>query len=188
MSRPRSRLLIAAMYIGLMVLLLICGLHMVQSRRAAARAAENLATCRQLAEQIDLLKAVPTHASLERQSLQALSLRIEQAAQIAGIAESAIVRISPQAGRRVKDSAHIEQPTTVQFRQISLKQLVGFLVELSASQSGLQATSVRLTAPRTPPADQQGETWSVEVVLTQLIFSPEYAARPSQVSPREVSG
>jgi hypothetical protein len=42
----------------------------------------------------------------------------------------------------------------------------------------LTATSLRVTAPRNPPEPATTETWSVEVVLTHLVFSPEYA--PSQ--------
>jgi len=178
-NRSRRYLSVVVMYTGLLVLLAVCGLRLHRSRVTADAAVGNLESCMRLASQIGVLRAAPMHASLQRQSSQDLALQIDRAAQIAQIAGSAIVRINPQASRRVEDSAILEQPTCVEIRQISLEQLVKFLGELSSSESGLQATSIRLTAPRASAGDQQCETWSVEVVLTHLIFSPEYATRPS---------
>ena len=136
---------------GLLGLLAFSGLRLYRNRRAAEVAAENLTVCRQLARQIERLNSTPTRASLHRRSSGDLALKIQQAAQIAKIPESAIVRIDPQANRRMGETPYVQQPTRLEIRQISFDGLVRFLAEVSSSESGLQATSVRLTAPRTPP-------------------------------------
>jgi hypothetical protein len=163
------------LYCGLVVLLVFSGLRLRHSRSAAYASAENLRSCRQLAEQIETLKAAPAQASLERRTLQDLSRKVEQAAQIAEIPGSAIVSISPQAGRRMGASALMAHPTSIQFRDTPLRQLVRFLIELAADESGLDATSLRLKAPRNAPPAEAEERWTVELVLTYLVFSPEYA-------------
>ena len=167
--------LTALFYGGLVALLVVSGLRLAHSRTAAFASRGNLEDCQHLAEQIDTLKTAPAQASLQQRTQKDLAQKIEQAAQIAEIPGSAILSISPQAGRRLGTSSLSAQPTNVHLREIPLKQLVRFLVELSADESGLQATSLRLTAPRTAPGNEAQERWSVELVLTYLVFSPEYA-------------
>jgi len=99
---------------------------------------------------------------------------VEQAAQIAEIPGSAIMSISPQAGRRMGNSDLMAHPTSIQLRDTPLKQLVRFLIELAADESGLEATSLRLRAPRNVPPAEAEERWSVELVLTYLVFSAQY--------------
>ena len=104
MRKRRFGWLIAPFYSGLVVLLILSGLHFFSSCRAARASAQNLESCRQLADQIVTLRSAPAQASLERRTLQDLSRKIEQAAQIAEIPSSAIVSISPQPGRRMGTS------------------------------------------------------------------------------------
>jgi len=183
----QSGWLIVACYGGLAALLAASGFRLVHNRSAAYAAQKNLEDCRQLAAQIDVLKGAPAQASLEQRTQKDLSRKIEQTAQIAEIPASAIISISPQAGRRLGTSALSALPTNLQVRDVSLKQLVRFLVELSADDSGLQATSLRLTAPRTVPPKEAEERWSAEMVLTYLVFSPEYAPTHSGESRKDVS-
>ena len=128
-----------------------------------------------MAAQIKLLKGAPAQASLVHRTQKDLSEKIEQTAQVAKIPASAIISIRPQAGRRLGTSLLSAMPTDLHIRDVSLKQLVRFLVELSADDSELQTTSLRLTAPRTLPPKEADERWSAELVLTYLVFSPEYA-------------
>ena len=171
----RTAWLTALVFGGLVVTSITSGLRLAAKRAAASTAQCNLADCKQLARKIDRLKIAPAQESLHERSQEDLAHKIEQAAQLAKIPGSAILSINPQPGRRLGNSSLSAQPTNVQLRDVPLKQLVKFLIELSADESGLQPTSLRLTAPRTPPGKEALERWSVELVLTYLVFSPEYA-------------
>lgn len=173
MNVSRRQLLAVALYSGLVVLLIVSAAHMLRQKSAAAAAAFNHQKCKRLAAQLEALQAAPTHSSLRRRSSEDLASKVEQAARVAEISPDAIVRINPQASHRVGKSSYLQQPTSVEIRQVSTEQLAKFLQELSSADSGLQATSLRLTAPRTVSGDQQRETWTVEVVLTHVFFSPE---------------
>lgn len=187
MSDSRRQLLVVVVYAGLSVLLATCGWEMIRAQAAAQAAAENLQRCQQLAAQIEALKTAPAQASLERQSTQEVATRIERAAQTAGIAGSAITRIDPQAPRRIGKSAHVQQPTHVEIRQVSLEQLWKFLTEMALGESGLVTTSVRLSLPRGSTNATPSESWSAEVVLTHLVFSPEYSPQSSSVPAKTAS-
>jgi len=174
--------LMTMVFAGLLVFLAIATWRFVDNRRAARSAADNLGKCNKLAKQIELLAARPTHASREQKSPQDLSLTVQKAARIAEFPEKAVVRIDPEADRRVGKTAYSRQPTRIVVRNVTLASLVKFLEEVSSSEAALQATAVRLTAPRTPPKEagdnpeEVKETWSAEVTLTHLLYSPEYAA------------
>lgn len=173
MKKPQPRTLIVFVYFALLVLLIVSGSRLVRCRKAAAAAAANLADCSQLVRRIEKLQSTPTQASFERRSLQDFALKIQQAAQIAKAPDSAIIRIDPQPSRRVDETPYLQQGVSVSIRQVPLEGLTTFLCEVAASESDLQASSIRLTAPRTPPKEGQAETWSAEVTLTHLVFSPE---------------
>lgn len=172
MNVSRPQFLAVAAHSGLVVLLIVSTVHLLHQRNAAVAAAFNYEKCKQLAARIEDLQAVPAHSSLHRRSSQDLALKVEQAARIAEIGQNTIVRINPQASHRVGKSSYLQQPTSIEIRQVSTEQLAKFLQELSSADSGLQPTSLRLTAPRIL-SDQQRETWTVEVVLTHVFFSPE---------------
>lgn len=144
------------------------------ARGASAReAAEELVLCREMASQIRSYRASPQAAQWERPSEQQVTLLIERAAEEAEISHADILRITPQQGRRQNKASHVEQPTAVEFRQITLGQVSRFLQALKAADLGLQPTSIRLNAPRNSPAATQNEVWSCEFVLTYVVFSPE---------------
>jgi hypothetical protein len=173
MRSRKYRALFGAAALLLIALLLVSGLRWHAQRVAARVAVKELADCREIAAQIEALRAIPKSASLEKQSEQQITLCIQRAAQAAEIPDADILRIAPQPGRRIAKSSHVQQPTTVEIRQTTLGQLSRFLGELSVVEVGLQPTSIRLTAPRTPPPETQNEVWACELVLTYLVFSPE---------------
>lgn len=173
MRDKRFRILVTV--IGLFCgLLWLAGVMRWQGNRASAQqAAEDLAACRRLAEELEELRGAPQTVRLEQQTQQQITLSIQRAAQIAEIADSNILRITPQAGRRLRDSPHLQQPVDVEIRSLTLGQLTRFLNELGALDEGLKPTSLRLTAPRSQPSDTKNEMWGCEFVLTYLVFSPE---------------
>ncbi|MHB8974212.1 MAG: hypothetical protein ACYC3X_27610 [Pirellulaceae bacterium] len=155
------------------VLFLLSGLDWHWRRAAAQLAVRELAACQVIATEIESLRATPKSASLQKQTEQQITLAIQRAAQVAEIPDSDILRITPQQGRRLGKSPHIQQPTAVEIRQATLGQLARFLGELSLVDVGLQSTSIRLAAPRTSPPASETERWACELVLTYLVFSPE---------------
>ena len=173
MLAGKYRVLFVAAASLLIALLLISGVRWHAQLAAARLAVTELADCREIAAKIESLRAIPKSASLEKQTEQQITLCIQRAAQVAEIPDSDILRITPQQGKRLAKSAHIEHPTAVEIRQTTLGQLSRFLSELSVVDVGLQPTSIRLTAPNMPPPETQTEVWACELVLTYLVFSPE---------------
>jgi hypothetical protein len=145
------------------------------NRAAAQRAALDLAVCRRLSLEIEQLRDAPHTVHQEQQTQQQITLSIQRAAQIAEIPDADILRVTPQSGRRLKNSAHIQQPVDLEIRALTLGQLSRFLTELQELDKGLHPTSIRLTAPRSESTTSQNEneTWACEFVLTYLVFSPE---------------
>ncbi|NQU23851.1 MAG: hypothetical protein HQ567_21425 [Candidatus Nealsonbacteria bacterium] len=179
MNGSRSRRLFVVMFVGLTALAVWSYFRLVSGHRVAQVAAENLDRCRRLADQIDGLCETPMQAWLESQAPQEkLTLHVQQAAQTAQIDESSLIRIDPQPGHRVGETDYLSEPTLLQMRSVSLRQLVGFLKEVTAGQAALQVESICLSAPRSVASSEKAETWTAEVTLTQLVFSPKSAAPP----------
>ena len=160
-------------------------LSMSRYRRAyslATRATENLDICRGISDQIGVMRAVPAQVSLESQSTQDLALCVQRASLAAEMAQGSIASITPQASRRLADTAYLEQNNDLDIRQVTLRQLIRFLNEATARQSGLRVTSIRLQAPRTSDNSHDSietDIWSSEVTLTHLVFSPKSPASSS---------
>lgn len=144
-----------------------------QSQAAVMSGRESLQDCRDAAQTIRMLRRRPAMAGSQEMQLTEITRRIEQAVQTAGASANDIMLIRSQPPRRVEDTVYKEKPTQVTLRQVTLQEVVRFLHELTGDDSGLRAGNLRLTAPR----DQQtGDTWSVEVTLTYLIYAPQAGA------------
>ena len=137
---------------------------------AAARADSD--DCRRLADEIAKLRGRPKPAGLEADSPEVIAERVEAASQAAGLPPRALQRVEPQAPARVERTSYRQRITRIALRRVTLAQLAAFCYHLSDDQRGWTVRDLTLT----PEADEQGsagdELWSVEVALTQLIFSP----------------
>lgn len=142
-----------------------------EARRSAQSAAEALADCRRLAAQIEHMRRAPRRAAASMSNTAELASRVEEAARGAGIAPAAVLRIEPEPGRRVGDSAYRSQATRVELDGVSLRGLITFLDRLRSGSDRLEAERLRLSAPR-GAVEAQDEPWRAEVVLTQLVFAP----------------
>ncbi len=179
MTRQVSRarvveLLAAAIAVAVLV---ASGVHYRASKAGAATAAENLAICRQVASQIRQLRQRSQHASLVGRSLSDLGDDVEQAAEGAGLSRDSIVRIDPQAVRRVGDSDYEEQSTEVELLATTVRQIEQLVVGLAVTDSNLEVRTVRLRTPREEAARGGAELWLAELVLTQRIYAPKSARR-----------
>ncbi|MCA9264570.1 MAG: hypothetical protein KDA60_12000, partial [Planctomycetales bacterium] len=129
--------------IGLASLLVWLSLRLHSAQVLAGDAAENLAVCQNIAQEMERLRSAPAHATLTHHEITELALSVEESARIAGMAGNAINRITPQADRRIKDTAYIEQGNLVDLKNVTVRQLVTFLTELMARESGLRVTAIR---------------------------------------------
>jgi hypothetical protein len=124
----------------------------------------------QLAARIASLKTQPAMAGTSQQAIEELAARVQASAQSFGINADDIASIAPDAPARLADSPYLEQSTTVELRELTLVQLVDLLYALSNHQSGLRIKALHLTAP---PQKIGGNTWSAEITVSSLIYSPE---------------
>ena len=146
----------------------------LQSGHSAARAAAlNLRECKELADEIVGLRRQPSKVSIEGQSATQLSKRMEEALRAAQMPSTCLVRVDPQPARRLKDSEFKEQPTGLELRSVTLRQLVQFLQKLESGEARLRISSLGLVATQKPLIGAAEETWTAQVVLTSLIFAPK---------------
>jgi len=158
MIRRRSQWSLPLLFFGLALLVAWSSHRQAVNRRRIQAAQTDLDRCRQLADRIQDLSAKPTRAWLKSDSpRERLALHIQQAAQAAQINESSIVSIEPLKGHQIGESAYMDELTKLQLRNLSLRQLVTFLKEVSAGQSGLRVDSLRLSAPRSGSDSADGE-------------------------------
>lgn len=172
---PRRRQTLA---IGLLLAILIGGVGwsvdwMFGRRQAARQAGEDLASCRELAREIESLRQKPRMAATEPMAAGELGQRIQAASRQASMGEAAIEGIYPQPPRRMGDSPYVQKPTALALRGVSLPQLAAFLYYLGAD-GGLSVRDLRL---RSPHSDAAQDTWDAEVTVTVLVYTPAAKGR-----------
>jgi len=167
--RKRELWLIGTMLALLLLTVLWSYGQMSASKEAVLSAAQDTAQCRHLADRIGQLQHKPSLAGSSELAMTELARLIEQAAAGSEIPGGSLVRITPEAARRIGDSVYKEKPTQVLLRNVTLGQIVRFLHSLTGNDSGLEARQIRLSAPR----DQQtGDQWVLEATLGYLIYAP----------------
>lgn len=165
----RHAILAAALAAALLLSAAWMYADLAERRTMAQHAAEDVAACEQLAEQIRDLRRQPSLARSHEMEHQELTRRIEAAAQAAQLPAASLVSIAPAPAQRINRTPYKRKSTQVQFTGVTLPQLVRVLGSFAAEEAGPKVTQLRLAAPR----DQQsGDRWSAEVTLTYLIYAP----------------
>ena len=82
-----------------------------------------------------------------------------------------LVRIEPRSAIRFEKTPFLQQPSHLELREVTLEQLIRFLYVLSF-KSRLEATDLRVHAPRSVAVESGPEHWNAELVLTNIIYSP----------------
>ena len=143
--------------------------YMDSQRDDAITAQVDLNECVLIGRQIEQFGHRPTLATEQEQlSAETIGL-IENAAKAAGISAESMARMTPEPPRRLGDTVYKEKPTQVLMRKITLKQLTALTYGLLSAETGLHARSIRVIAPR---AEETGDLWTAELVLTYLIYDP----------------
>jgi hypothetical protein len=153
------------------------GFRFANSYRSAQVAAENLSACRQLAQQISDLATAPTKAWQQNEApFDSLRLELQQIVAAEDIGESNLISVNQQQARRLGEGDYLTEPAQIELRNVTLGQLVSLLLQITQGRRGLNVQAVRLSAPRGIEHAGEAETWSAEVILTHLIFSPKSTA------------
>lgn len=168
----KSRFVSVLLLVGLALLTAWSWSCLAASAAASRLATEDLLECRRLAQEIKRLGKSPQKASLEARSSTQLTKLVEESARSAQLSPQSVVAIDPQPARRMGETGYREQLTHVELREMTLRQLVTFLLALSDEGSGIEVASLRLRAPRDEKTVENNETWAAEVTLTQVVFAP----------------
>jgi hypothetical protein len=139
-----------------------------------ARAEGELRDCQQLVQEIARLRVRPRVASLEVEPSSRIAERVEAALTRSGVRASSLVRVEPLAPVRIGSSSYQLRQTSVSLEDVTLEQVVRFADALSEPDEGLSVPDLVMTAASTPASG--GDRWSVQVGLTQMIFSPTIRA------------
>lgn len=172
-----SRLVILLPAMIALVALIGGATHLASAQKQAAEAAESLRICHQLSTEVQQLSQRAQHTSLVSRSLADLANLVESAAKDAGLASDSIVRIDPQAVRRIGDTDYQELATAVELLAATLPQLKAVVAGITARDSNLEVRTIRLKSPHDVPSEESAETWSVDMLLTQRIYAPK-TSRP----------
>ena len=168
MSRKTTILLVLLLAIAGVTAGLACS-NYADRQEIAKRAQADLAECSKLAARIQAIQARPQLASDKPRQAAETTGMIEAAAKSAKIPAGKLVRISPGPARRLGDSPYKEKPTEVFLKNVTMKQVVAFLHDLTGPAGGLTARTLRLSSPS---ARDTGNLWSVDLELTYLIYDP----------------
>jgi hypothetical protein len=145
-------------------------LRMSSAQDAAQRAAGETQVCQEMAQRIIDLERRPAVASSRQLGGSEVAQRIESAAHSAGMGTDSLLRIAPDAPRRLGDSSYLEQPTQILLRRVTLAQLAVFLHDVVADVQGLEVRGVRLSVPH---EQESAGVWTVELTLADLLYSPK---------------
>jgi hypothetical protein len=157
------------------IALVVSGLYYQAAAENATAASDSLVACRQLAAQIRQLQQQTTHASLVSRPLTDLADLVERSAVGAGLTRDNIVRVDPEAVRRVGDTDYREQATEIELNAAALDQVRQLVDGLSAHDSNLEVRTLRLRTPHEEASSDAAEKWLAELILTQRIYAPKNA-------------
>lgn len=144
------------------------GSYLSDARATAAGALMDRDKCRLAAAHIEDLNKNPGAKRSGPLDETGLQTRGQAALQQMGISLDHLVQIAPDVPRTV-GKAYKEVPSHVVLRDLSLRQLVGFLLSMTGEHSALLVRSLRLYAPHDT---ESGAQWTAEVTLSYLIYEP----------------
>ncbi len=175
-SAKKTLVLYLASVLGSVVMIVSAYTSMASAQRAAQVAASDVIVCERLAANIESLKRRPELAGAQQLRLADLARLIETAAGEVGLPRGAVVRIVPEAGRRIGDgeSPYVEHPTSIQLADVSMAQLVETLHRLVSTTPALGVRSIRVTAPRSGSREftHDSSVWNAEVTVSYLVYTP----------------
>ena len=183
MNVGRKKLLVGSLWCGLLLLVTAGYWSMQRSYNRLVEAQRQTQLCEKLAADIQSFQGRPGFAALGVDSPRTITSRAEHAEQKAKIPATALTRIEPQSAVRLRDSDYRIRPTRLELRGVSLEQVLAFSHAMIDEGQGTTIRDLRLTATNGSVAASsmattgnqnvnEADSWTAELVLTQLIFSP----------------
>lgn len=114
------------------------------------------------------LENQPRMASLTEETADDIVKRVNAACDAVGLA---LQSVQPGAVNREANSSYSSRNTTIILNNVALPQLIQFADKVEDFNAGLSIRDLTLTP--TGVGNIGPETWSVNLTLTQLIFSPK---------------
>jgi hypothetical protein len=170
MNATRKRLLMGGVItlLGVMALL-----EWSETRSAASRLATDRETLLELQDKLRDIRQfadTPRVAALELESPDRILNRIYAALEEAGLPERTLANQSPFRPQRIGRSDFKLRRVEIQLKPATLPKIVAFCQALRDESTGSVVRDLRIDQPQ-----RQGEreTWSSQLTLTQIIFSPK---------------
>ncbi|WP_010583126.1 hypothetical protein [Schlesneria paludicola] len=146
----------------------------------AQAAVRQLTHLKRLERQIEELREHPIQLEEGTRSSDALARLVETAAKQAKINPEQIVRIDPGDPRRIEKTSHLEQKTSVELREIPLRQLVEFSLALEETGAGMHLPSLSLRVPvGTDVQSNTEELWNAQIILTCYVYDGSITNSPT---------
>lgn len=168
-SRLRGHFLLATAALAATVMV---GQFYAKTVAVAEQDRQRLQTCRQLAAEVIECRGQPAFAASEVLDLAALTNRIAAAREQANLEESLIDLVDPRPAERLRESSYLVRPVAIALRGLTLRQAVTLMYALAEPEYGLWVSQLRLSPTRRETEADALELWNVEILLTQLVFSP----------------
>lgn len=179
MKLTRMRVWLICLLVLLGILALAASARKQAAKDRAVQAQADVAAVAGVLQEIDRLKNRPSLAGAQEIQLSELARQIEQSAVAAGVLQANIIRIYPDPDRRLGESPYVEKPTQLMVKNVTMQQATTLCLTLKQKIPGLWVKSLRLSAPR---GGEGGDDWSVESVLSYLVYAPN-AATPAAREP-----
>lgn len=168
MAATRRTSLLIALVVVSAICCALAWRHMGGKRSAALSLADDLAISQQYLADMSALRDSPRRVASAPPNRAELNLKIRSAADAAGAGDK-LTSVEPAQPVPVQGSDYAELPVLLQFDPMPLGDLAAFLGDLSLNDPGSRASSIRLS---TPPAGAPANTWTAEITLSYLIYSP----------------
>ena len=145
------------------------------SYQSAADLDRDLTQMRELADEIEQLRNMADSAFVfGEQPLQTTRMWVDLGQQ-AKIEESQFDSFDSW-GSQIEDSQYSREDWRIRMSRATTQQIASYLVLASESDSGYSPTSMNLTA--LPSGQGERETWSVELILTRLVYITKKNSAP----------
>jgi len=170
LKTPENRLPLF-LFVGLAILAFWLYGELERAHRGALVEATNAKESQDYSSRIIDLKKRPELVADRMSTTAQIAQSVEMAMQEAAIPAAKLVRIEPRSAIRFERTSFLLQPSHIELREISMEQLIRFLHILS-TRNRLDATDLRLHAPRGTVTESGPELWNAELVLTNTIYFP----------------
>lgn len=162
---------------GLLIALLLAWLWLSEAQASHRDTLENTNRCVQLSDRIETLRGMESVAKLDRNTQSLDNSALVAVAKRSGMHEGQVVSIRRLPPQKLGESDYQRRDVAIELQNVILADLIRFVLELENDGLSRKATSVVLAKSRTRgaaiDAGMPDETWTCELILTQL----EYVAR-----------